>query len=395
MQKRGHYGAGSLDRSGENSWRLRYRIGGKRFSKVVQGTKTEAAKELRRLLADGDSGAHVAPDRMTVEAWIDHWISIGAPGQRKKKVGRRTLEWYAQLMRSHVKPVLGKMQLQKLQPSNIDKLYAGLDGKMSETTARHVHVVLNSCLTVAVRKKLLAYNPIADTEKVPTVGKFDHGVLDDAELARLVAGFRDMTIYEIVAVSAFTGARLREVLALRWEDIDLDNRIMAITRAIEETKGYRGIKRPKSERGIRTFQIDAGLAQLLAAHRARQQRLVAGVPDGIDVDLSLIRLPADALLFPGGGGIDLTRLRDARAVSRAFKRRIVELGFDAGLRMHDLRGSHETILLDRGAPVHVVAERCGHDPAVLLRAYAKRTKKADAAAADIIGTVSASALAPK
>jgi integrase len=109
----------------------------------------------------------------------------------------------------------------------------------------------------------------------------------------------------------------------------------------------------------------------------------------------LIRLPVGALLFPGGDGTDLTKLRDGRAVSRNFKRRAIKLGFPAALRLHDLRGSHETVLLDAGVSVRVVAERCGHDPAVLLRNYAKRTKKADAAAADIIGTVSASALGQK
>jgi integrase len=60
-----------------------------------------------------------------------------------------------------------------------------------------------------------------------------------------------------------------------------------------------------------------------------------------------------------------------------------------------LRGSHETLLLDKGVPVHVVAARCGHDPAVLLRAYAKRTRKADTAAADVISTLSAGILGRK
>jgi integrase len=53
-----------------------------------------------------------------------------------------------------------------------------------------------------------------------------------------------------------------------------------------------------------------------------------------------------------------------------------------------LRGSHETLLLDNGTPVHVVAERCGHDPAVMLRSYAKRTRKADNSAAAIMGQLS-------
>jgi integrase len=73
-------------------------------------------------------------------------------------------------------------------------------------------------------------------------------------------------------------------------------------------------------------------------------------------------------------------------VTRTFVRRARKLGFK--VRFHDLRGSHETLLLDAGVPVHVVAARCGHDPAVLLRTYAKRTHKADTSAAAVIGELS-------
>ena len=68
-----------------------------------------------------------------------------------------------------------------------------------------------------------------------------------------------------------------------------------------------------------------------------------------------------------------------------------KLGFPE-LRFHDLRGSHETLLLDAGVPVHVVAARCGHDPAVLLRSYAKRTRKADTSAAAVIGALAKNVL---
>jgi integrase len=77
--------------------------------------------------------------------------------------------------------------------------------------------------------------------------------------------------------------------------------------------------------------------------------------------------------------------------SPAFVRKATGLGFPR-LRLHDLRGTHETLLLDKGIPVHVVAARCGHDPAVLLRTYAKRTKKADSTAAAAIATLSKEAL---
>jgi integrase len=63
-----------------------------------------------------------------------------------------------------------------------------------------------------------------------------------------------------------------------------------------------------------------------------------------------------------------------------------------GIRFHDLRGIHETLLLDADVLVHVVAARCGHDPAILLWVYAKRTKKVDTSAAAIIGALSKSVL---
>ena len=80
-------------------------------------------------------------------------------------------------------------------------------------------------------------------------------------------------------------------------------------------------------------------------------------------------------------------LRNPRNTTKEFIRKATALGF-GGLRLHDLRGAHETILLDKGVPVHVIAARCGHDPAVLLRSYAKRTKKADTSAAAVIGALS-------
>ena len=97
------------------------------------------------------------------------------------------------------------------------------------------------------------------------------------------------------------------------------------------------------------------------------------------VNLGLIKLPDEALMFPNlYDDLDFTKPRHARHTSQAFER--WESRLFPGIRLHDLRGSHETALLDSGVPVHVVAARCGHDQ----RSYAKRTKKADTSAANVI-----------
>jgi integrase len=385
MTKRRDRGDGGIDPRGPDTWRLRYRIKGHRITKTFHGSLSDARKELRRLLKSGDDGTHVAPDKITLGQWIELWIAAGAPGRRQKRVGRRTLERYAELLRCHVVPTLGARPLQQLQATEIDALYQKLDGKIAPRTAHHVHTVFGSCLTTAVRKGLLVANPLERAEKVPSPGESDHGmVLDQDQLRALVEGFKGSVLFPIVAVAAFTGARRNEILALRWSDLDPEKKTLRTERAVDQVhKQPLGLKEPKTARGKRTIAIDDELVNLLRAERDKHLRLMAGVPDGAEV-LVLVKLPDDALVFPNP--FTLAELRTPNAITMEFVRKAHRLGFP-NLRFHDLRGTHETLLLDAGVPVHVVAARCGHDPAVLLRSYAKRTKKADTSAAAVIGAL--------
>jgi hypothetical protein len=88
-RKKGHYGSGTIDQQGEHSWRLRYRIAGRRFTKTVQASKTAAAKELRRLLHDADAGTHVAPDRITVEELTAGFRPARRVGERRRSAPGR------------------------------------------------------------------------------------------------------------------------------------------------------------------------------------------------------------------------------------------------------------------------------------------------------------------
>jgi integrase len=392
MSKRRSHGDGGIDPRGPDTWHLRYRINGKRFTVTFHGSKQDARKELRDLLRSGDTGEHVAPDKITLAQWVEQWIATGAPGRRQKRVGRRSIKRYGELLRGHVVPTLGARPLQQIQPTEIDGLYLTLESKLAPRTAHHVHTVFNACLATAVRKGLLRANPLERAEKIPAAGDSDHGIALDAEQLRtLVEGFKGSVLFPIVAVAAFTGARRSEVLALRWSDLDVDARALRIGRAIEQIHGTPLVlKDPKTARGKRTITIDADLVALLCAEREKHLRIKAGVPDGVMVDLSLIKLPDDALMFPNppgpGEDFSFTKLRSPDSTTKEFIRKARRLGFP-DLRLHDLRGTHETLLLDAGVPVHVVAARCGHDPAVLLRSYAKRTRKADTSAAAAISAL--------
>jgi integrase len=417
MTKRSH-GDGAIDERGDNTYRLRYRVDGKRFTKTFHGTLSEARKEIRALVRSGETGEHVEPVKLSVGAWIDQWIAAGAPGRKKERVGQRTLERYEELLNVHVKPVIGNRRLQQLQPQEIDKLYADMAvaATIAPRTQHHVHVVLGACLGTAARKGLLVANPMLRVEQIPSVkaapieaapdadaddDQDDIGEgLTEAELAKLISGFKSSGIFSIVVLAAATGARRNEILALRWTDLDTEKKTLRIERAWEPTKkfGLR-LKPPKTARGFRTIDLDDGTIAVLAKERETHQRLSAGVPAGSDVDLSLVRLPSGGLMFPNPSeparDYSFTVPRIPRSVSQAFARRAEALGFGS-TRFHDLRGIHSTALLDAGIPVHTVAHRIGDDPATLLRSYTKRKRSttADAKLSDAIGALTAGFMQP-
>ncbi len=349
-----------------------------------RGTKREAQIECARLITEIEAGGYVEASKLTLGQWVDQWIEAGAPGRRRKKVSQRSLERYGQLLRTHVKPVLGNTLLQKLRAPEIDTLYANMaDAKLiAPRTQHHVHTVFGACLATAYRKGLISANPMVRVEQVPTPESFDPDEetdeigegLSELELATLIAGFKSSSsLFAIVALAAASGARRNELLALRWTDLDVVKKTLRIERALEQTKkfGIR-IKPPKTKRGFRTIDLDDGVIAVLLKERARHQRLCAGISDGIEVDLSLIRLPHDALMFPAIS-VSFTAPRHPRNFSRDFADQAKLLGFGK-TRFHDLRGIHSTALLDAGIPVHTVAQRIGDDPATLLKSYTKRKR---------------------
>src|SRR5713101_1809431 len=124
MTNRRDHGDGGIDERSPGHFRLRWRVGDKRFSKSFHGSITEARRELRRLIKSVGDGQHVAPDKLTLAAWMDRWVALQRRGDtdqpRRVLVNARTLERYEELLRLHVVPTLGKRPLQRISATEID-----------------------------------------------------------------------------------------------------------------------------------------------------------------------------------------------------------------------------------------------------------------------------------
>jgi integrase len=164
---------------------------------------------------------------------------------------------------------------------------------------------------------MLASSPVVRAE-APVAVESDGGtVLDEESLLRLVKGFRPFSLFPIVALAAFAGMRRNEILGLRWSDLDVAARTITVARSLEETERYGlAFKEPKTARGRRTIEIDEELVAVLLAERDKHLRIAAAVLHGAIVDLLLVHLPHDALMFPSppasGHPFSFTRPRACR-----------------------------------------------------------------------------------
>jgi integrase len=159
--------------------------------------------------------------------------------------------------------------------------------------------------------------------------------LDEDELGNLVTGFRKSapSLAPIVAVAAATGVRRNEVLALRWTDFDAEKKTLRVERAWEPSKAHGlRLKAPKTERGRRTIDLDAGTVAMLVKHREVYLRIVAGVMDGTDINLTLIKLPQDALIFPANPARGQDSISSRRATLATRPRTSAALRPNSGSR---------------------------------------------------------------
>jgi integrase len=171
-----------------------------------------------------------------VESYARQWLANIAPAERSPL----TVERYSSIIRAHIIPKLGPIPLQVLDGKAIDGFYAHCrtqgrrDGAgLASGTLQNVHRLLSQLLRSAVKAKKLARSPMDDIQTRPKPKRKKIDVLDEAELATLLAHLKGHWLYMPTLLAAYTGMRRGEVLGLRWRDIDFDKGTLQVAQTIE------------------------------------------------------------------------------------------------------------------------------------------------------------------
>lgn len=316
----------------------------------VKGTKKDAEKRLAEMLHQLDTGNFVKPGKANLGNFLEQWLKDYA----WPNLAPRTAEGYEHIIRRHLIPGLGNIPLTQLKPEHLQQYYAQklsdgrCDGKggLNPRTVRHHHVALHNALQSAVKWGRLSRNP-SDAVSPPRCQRSEWQTLSEDDIHALLEATKPTPYYALFYLALFTGMRRSELLALRWCDVDLLLCQLYVTRALHHLRnGEIVFRSPKTSKGRRLVALSPSTALVLGEHKETQAatRTMMGVS-----------LKDDDLVFSDLNGKPLL----PNTVTHAWIKLVKRVGLE-GIRLHDARHSHASLMLKAGTHPKIVQERLGH-----------------------------------
>ncbi len=351
---------------------------------VPGGPKAEidAEKVLTRLLNQVDERRN-PKSRATVNQLLDRYLEV-------LDVDDSTSKTYRGYIKNHIRPVLGKMPVAKVDGEVLDSFYGQLrrcrvrcksgsrqidhrtvrehdcDDRcrphkcrpLAASTVRQIHWILSGAFDRAVRWNWLSVTPCGSAEP-PAPPRPNPEPPSAEEAARIVIeAWKDTEWGTLLWVAMTTGVRRGELCALRRSHIDPKSGVLSVPRSVAGTRKVMREKDTKTHQQ-RRVALDTETHLLLQEHLALQDQLAAEIG---------VQVRSDAYLFSLDP--DCSRPLVPDSVSQRYDRMVARLGIETTL--HKLRHYNATELLTAGVDLRTVAGRLGHSGGgtTTLRVYA-------------------------
>lgn len=241
-------------------------------------------------------------------------------------------------------PMLGSKRLESLGVVDVRRFLTQLENRTTAATAKESHRVLRTALSAACREELIARN-VAGLVEPPRASSRELSPWTLDETLDFLAASRKDPLYAAFVLAIAMGLRRGELVGLRWNDVDLDKRVLYVRQQTQRRSGVLYDDDTKNRRN-RALPLPAMCIAPLRWHRMRQvaakQRAGESWDDG-------------GYVFATRNG----RPVEPRNVYRSFTRVAQSAGLRV-IRLHDARHGCATLLTAAGVAPRVVMEILGH-----------------------------------
>jgi integrase len=193
----------------------------------------DVLKKRDEFLKDLEQGLDLDAKRLTVAEYLDAWLEDAVEGS----VWYTTYKDHERNVRLHLKPAIGRVRLKDLTRMHVQRL---INQKVKEgyepRTVRYIHTTLSKALTQAVDWDLVRKN-VASRVKLPKQKRTERQTLSAENVGAFFAAASEDRFAALYVLAVTSGLRPGELLALKWEDIDLEAGALSVRRSVSEDEG--------------------------------------------------------------------------------------------------------------------------------------------------------------
>ncbi|MBS4172074.1 site-specific integrase [Bacillus sp. FJAT-49736] len=344
--------------------------------KTTKKLKDFLNEELLKFKMEVEAGEYIAPEKMKFGEFVKEWEVKYA----KNELSPGTLDNYKLNLQNHILPVFEEKRLDQVKPIHVINFLNqierkdGKNGDISVGTKQYIYRALRNVFQRAVDWKIIKSNPVAEVKKPRDNKDHEANVYSEKEVQQLFT----LVQYELfhwrifVTLALAAGLRRGELLGLEWPNIDLEKGTINIKQVI--VKGENGrplIKGPKSKKSKRFVSIPPSIVEELKKFYTywKKEKLRSG-DRRIEKEHEWVFCNEDGThFFP--------------STPTTWWRRFIKRSEVRYIRLHDLRHTSATLLINQGVHAKIISERLGHaDIRITMDTYGHALQTADKEAAN-------------
>lgn len=351
MPKSRASGEGTLRKHARGGWEWRTPHNFPVRKSIYAKTQKKCLEKRDEFLRRHGAGLVVTEDS-TLTEYMRQWLEDTV----RPQVRRNTYDHHRRMAENHIIPEIGYVKLTDLSPAHVQSLHRA-KSEYAISTQRHIHTTLSAALRQAERWRQIERNVAAlvGAPRAPATVDTEEGpdpkmrALTEEQAKKLLS-LADGRYRALYSLALATGMRQGELFGLQWRHVDLSEGIVSVRQSLVVVSGgdpWWEMGPPKTEKSRRDIELRPEAIQALREHRKMQleERMKLG---GAMEDYGLV--------FSNKIGTPYRR----ENVRRKNFHPLLERAGLPKIRFHDLRHTFASIMLSRGAPIHVVSNMLGH-----------------------------------
>ena len=362
-------GEGSICQRKDGRWigvvSVGYDENGKAIRKTVYGkSQTEVAKKIADMTGRLNNNTYEIMEKKNCGELMLDWLMVF----KKSSVSSRTFEGNIRNFKLHILPIIGNMKVYEIDTMTVQKLINNMvdGGYASDTIKKNKHI-LGQFFDYAIDNKWITVNPVSKI-KLKSQDRNNKKEKYKALTPEIRKKFLEALnkdeanfIKPLCIVLMFSGLRIGEALALKWSNVDFENKRLKIEQAVTQDVKYNDkgdilkritvIGETKTTCSVREIPIVDLVVEVLKEYKDKQKKKQK--LENLDAELTA----PNSFVFANNDG-SVRTYSGCRVIFNRFLKRNKLMEYD--IHFHGLRHTFSNMLFEMNENPKVIQQLLGH-----------------------------------